>query len=76
MNGIYGHGSVFLLSKSEELSTLVDRLIFPRSGAADRDDRRPVTGDHNALSDFYRPPDQLRALIHLERVFNGFLTGL
>ena len=53
---------------------LVDRLIFPRSGAADRDDRRPVTGDHNALCDFYRPPDQLRALIHLERVFNGFVT--
>jgi hypothetical protein len=74
MNGIYGHGGVFLLSKSEELSTTGGSTDFPRTGAADRDDRKPVTGDHNALCDFCRPPDQLRALIHLERVFNGFVT--
>ena len=74
MNGIYGHGGVFLLSKSEELSTTGGSTDFPRTGAADRDDRKPVTGDYNALCDFCRPPDQLRALIHLERVFNGFVT--
>lgn len=81
VNGIYGHGSVLALSKSKELSftrgstglPAHDRSV-PCSGAADRDDRKPLTGKHNALYDFYRPPDQLRGLILLERFFNGFVT--